>query len=227
MSASIQIIQYNDLPKQVHFEIENGPIEHLGRYYWVMTATKEFTKFQCLIKLITFITLTIFTLGSAMYFVTYLWHEGRVGNVKIKKYVDDESIPEKKRLLAEIKDDWINIIYASKEMHRDKDVMLAAIKKCQGAFEWAEEELKTDKEFLLLAIQINDLVMPMLTDDQQNDREFVLKAVKLNGLAIRFLDKKYGNDREIMEEAIKQNSVTIIYASDELQNELYPIYFPE
>lgn len=59
----------------------------------------------------------------------------------------------KEEVLIVVKQNGLDLGYASNELQNDKDVVLEAVKQSCWALEYASEELQADKEIVLTAIE--------------------------------------------------------------------------
>jgi len=133
----------------------------------------------------------------------------------------------KEEVLEAIRQNGLNIIYASKEIKEDEEVLLEAIGNNSEAIREVNAALLGNKEFMLKALarsnnatnyrlDANPLIYA--SEELKHDKEFVLEVVKQNGSALRYADY-FKKDKDIVIEAVKSNGFALEYADETLRND--------
>jgi hypothetical protein len=119
-------------------------------------------------------------------------------------YILKNMSKKKKQFLAEVKQDGLQLVFATK-LQNDKEVVLAAVNQCGWALEHASAELRNDKEVVLAAVNQNGWALRYASQELQNDKEVVLAAVTKHGSALENASEELQNNKEVCLVAVWQN----------------------
>lgn len=224
MSVSLNIIDYNDLPKNIHFTKEGAPKIHEGKKYQVMTGEEKFSGLSMMIKLIKAFIYTLFSAGFGLIFkhVRDLWKEGYWGNRIVTVNVAiNGSMP--------VESASIGLSLPSYSIHLlDIGPRLAALKKERGRKSDTNEIQKIiEKEEKLLTgfIQQNREMIESVTiedpfpGDIKNDRQAVSYAIKENPFLLAFASETLRSDRSLVLESLKGDPAAFMCASESLRDD--------
>jgi hypothetical protein len=150
---------------------------------------------------------------------------------------------DKTNVLSLVKENGMDLEFASKDLQNDKEVVFKAIKNNPQAFQFASKELQYDKEFILNAFENGiellcyipvefqndkDVVKKSLksldsfefaSEELKGDKAFVLEVLKDSGWTLlKYVSKELQNDKEVVLESVKHYGSSIEFASQELQN---------
>lgn len=99
--------------------------------------------------------------------------------------------------LIAIKQDGLNLKYASYEMHDNEEIVLMASDKINYAFDFATDRLKNNKEFIKKILVKNGRALQYLSAKYQDDKELVLLAIQDND-SLQYVSKRLKNDQEVI-----------------------------
>lgn len=154
----------------------------------------------------------------------------------------------KEVVLSEVKNNGLNLQYASEVLQNDKEVVMCAIKNNGLALEFASKKLCNDQDFVKQAVKSNclaiqfasaklrgdwSMIYDSLNDDEskalkyaskelRNDKQLVLMAVEntsKSGQALQYASLELRNDKEVVMAAVLHSNETLQYASEELRND--------
>jgi len=93
-----------------------------------------------------------------------------------------ENWNDKKFVLEKVKQNGLDLYYASEELKDDREVVLEAIKENGLALEYASERLKKDKELALIAIRSKQnhswYSLAYISEELRNNKEVVVEALE-------------------------------------------------
>ncbi len=145
---------------------------------------------------------------------------------------------DKDFVMQKVKEDGINLEYASEELRNDRELVLTAVSQDVGIFvlRYVSEELRNDREIVLKAIDSSEYAFlsdatseypddtsKYISKDLLNDKEIVLKLVKAGGEILIYVGEKMKNDKEVVLEAIRNSKGYSVdgllsFASEELRS---------
>jgi hypothetical protein len=122
-------------------------------------------------------------------------------------------------VLEAIRNDGRALKHASRELRNDREVVLEAIRNIGFALEFGSSELRNDRGVVLEAIRNNGSALEFASSELKNDRELVLEAIRNDGSAVRFASSELKNDREFVLEAIRKSSLDVFYLEDAIKDD--------
>ena len=103
----------------------------------------------------------------------------------------------KDEVLAAVRQNGFQLMYASETLQNDRDIVLAAVSEYGEALEYASETLKDDREIVLAAVRNNGRALEYASETLQNDRDIVLAAVSENNFTLKYASETLQNDQFI------------------------------
>ena len=128
-------------------------------------------------------------------------------------------------VLKKVKENGLNLQYASEELKNNKEIVLEAVKQNGWALEFVSQELRKDKEVVMTALQnIDDLEYFYEYEDfyEEDDDDYSYESFSTNGEyrnILKFIGNNLKGDKEIILEAMKKDGWALKYASKELKND--------
>jgi hypothetical protein len=149
-------------------------------------------------------------------------------------------INDKDVVMAAVHENITSFVFASEELHDDKDVVMSVIRlqnnkdtyagslKTPSANRGVEsyplvlpialvsERLREDKDVMMQAVRVNGSYIRYAVNIR-NDNDLVTEAIKTFGAALEYASDLLKNDETIVLSAIQQNSGNLLFASPELK----------
>jgi len=85
----------------------------------------------------------------------------------------EHDITDRQRVLDAVKQDGLNLRFASGSLQNDKEIVITATKENPFAFQYASPPLKRDKDFVLFLMKISFLVIAYASPELQRDPELL------------------------------------------------------
>lgn len=113
---------------------------------------------------------------------------------------------------------WKVMLYGSKELRRDRDVLAEAVKQDYTAMAYASPYYG-DRNFMMKAVQQHGIALRYGTEEIRSDPDLAYAAVKTSWRAMKNVSRKLSGSSRIVREAVKQCWQALEYASEELRDD--------
>ena len=153
----------------------------------------------------------------------------------------------KSKMLQSVKKDGSKLMYASRPLTEDKEIVLAAVKNNGRALYWASDELLSDKEVVLAAVKNDGSAIEFASYALQKDKEVLIASVKNNiyalytyrelqhdkdifmaaipiGYSLQFASAALRADKAFILSLVKKNGMALEFVSHELKQDKDVIY---
>lgn len=150
-------------------------------------------------------------------------HMQTTGSSKALKYAPLEDRGNKEIVMKAMREghghqSWKVMLYGSKELRRDRDVLAEAVKQDYTAMAYASPYYG-DRNFMMKAVQQHGIALRYGTEEIRSDPDLAYAAVKTSWRAMKNVSRKLCGSSRIVREAVKQCWQALEYASEELRDD--------
>ena len=125
-------------------------------------------------------------------------------------------IDDKDVILNNAKKNKNILLYATKELKKDKDFILQLIKINPDIFENIDSKLKRNISFITNSVMINAKILKYVPKDILLDRKLLLKLIKINEDVMCYIDYSLYKDISFIKEVIKIDDSLSRFADNKL-----------
>lgn len=131
-----------------------------------------------------------------------------------------EDWADKKKVIAEVREEGTLLSKVTADLRNDYDVVYAAVVDNGLGLEFAGEKMKDNFDIVNEAVIENGLALEFASDALKENLEICKEAVYSNPLAMKFVKcKSIIEDREIIMHCVTKEGFTVRYASPKLKDD--------